>query len=95
MSFWKPGVNGVTLTVKVHPRSKRPGIQTDQGTRLKIAVSEPADDGKANAAVRAALAKLLHCPTSAVTIIAGAANREKVLRIDGDTNALITRLASL
>ena len=85
--------------VKVHPRSKRPGLQGVQqsasGPRLKIAVTEAAEDGKANAAVCSLLATTLHRPRSAVSIVTGAANREKLLFVAGDAVALIEKLSTL
>lgn len=99
MSFWRIGPDGVTIQVKVQPRSRRPGMQGIQesaaGPRLKIGVSEAAEDGKANRAVRATLAKALHQPLGSVRIIAGAANREKLLAVAGDAAALVAMLRAL
>lgn len=99
MSFWRAGPDGVTVMVKVRPRSRRPGLQgvrdSMAGPRLTIAVTEPAEDGKANQAVCAMLARALHRPPSAVHIVAGAANSEKLLAVTGDANALVERLRAL
>ncbi len=85
--------------VKVQPRAKRPGLQGVQesasGPRLKIAVTEAAEDGKANRAVCAYLAKALHLPQSSVRIVAGGTSREKLLAMTGDAAALIEKLRSL
>jgi uncharacterized protein YggU (UPF0235/DUF167 family) len=99
MSFWRAGADGVTVLVKVHPRSRRPGIggvqESAEGPRLRIAVAEAAEDGKANRAACALLARALDRPSSSVRIIAGAAHREKLLAITGDQAALVARLRSL
>jgi hypothetical protein len=99
MSFWRAGSNGVTVMVKVRPRSRRPGVHGVQesaaGPRLQIAVTEAAEDGKANRAVCALLADALHRPQSAVQIVSGAAHREKLLSVSGDSAALADLLRSL
>ncbi len=99
MTFWRAGLDGVTVKVKVQPRAKRPGLQGVQesasGPRLKIAVAAAAEDGRANRAVCACLAKVLHQPQSSVRIVAGASNREKSLVVTGDAVALAARLELL
>jgi uncharacterized protein (TIGR00251 family) len=99
MSFWRAGADGVTVLVKVRPRSRRPGVEGVQdsaaGPRLQIAVAEPAEDGKANRAVCAMLARALHRPQSAVQVVAGAANREKLLAVTGDSAVLVELLRAL
>jgi uncharacterized protein len=99
MSFWRAGADGVTVMVKVHPRSRRPGVRGIQesadGSRLKIDVTEPAEDGRANRAVCALLAKALHQPASSVRILTGVASRDKVLMIEGDAVVLAEQLNSL
>jgi uncharacterized protein len=81
MSFWREGADGVTIMVKVRPRSRRPGVHGVQdsaaGPRLQIAVTEAAEEGKANRAVCALLAQTLSRPQSAVQIVSGATSREK------------------
>jgi uncharacterized protein (TIGR00251 family) len=99
MSFWRAGTDRVTVMVKVRPCSRRPGVhgvrESAAGPRLQIAVTEAAEDGKANRAVCAMLAQALHRPQSAVQIVAGAANREKVLAVTGDSATLVALLQSL
>ena len=58
-------------------------------------VTEPPEDGRANRAVCAAVADLLHVAPSAVSVTAGASSREKTLRVTGDPAALSARLAAL
>jgi len=99
MSFWRAGPDGVTVMVKVRPRSRRPGVQGVQtsaaGPRLKIGVAEAAEDGKANRAVCAVVAGLLRRPQSAVRIITGASHSEKLLAVTGDSAALAELLRAL
>ena len=93
--FWRTLDDGVSVAVKVHPRSRRPGVQTGAGDRLRVAVTEPPEDSRANRAVCAAIADLLHVAPSAVSITIGASSRDKTLRVAGDPAALAARLATL
>lgn len=80
----KPGsAPAVRLRVKVVPGAKRGGIAGVLGDRLKVRVSQPPEDGKANRAVCALIAEALGVKASAVTVLAGASNAEKTLRIEG------------
>jgi hypothetical protein len=97
--FWRAAEGGVTVEVRVQPRSRRPGVQGRRpaavGERLCIGVSEPAEDGRANAAACAALARALGVPVQAVAVLAGHSRREKILRVAGDAAALASRLEAL
>ncbi len=66
MAFWRAVPLGVSVAVKVQPAARRAGIlgtvPDAAGTRLKIAVTEPAEDGRANRAACAALAAGLDVP---------------------------------
>ena len=77
--------NGVTFAVKVHPRAKRNAITGEVGKALKLALTAPPVDGKANEACIDFFAKLLKVPRSSVTIAAGLTSRNKVIRVSGMT----------
>jgi uncharacterized protein YggU (UPF0235/DUF167 family) len=62
---------------------------------LHVFVPEAPADGAANEAVRRALAKLLACAPSAVTLLRGATARHKTFAIAGDARALSARLAEI
>ena len=69
------------IQVKVVPRAKKPGVaQLADGT-WRVAVSAPAEDGKANAAVMDALAKHFDVPKSSVQIVRGLASRNKEVEV--------------
>ena len=99
MAFWRAVPLGMSVSVKVQPAARRAGIlgtvPDTTGTRLKIAVAEPPEDGRANWAACAALAACLDVPPSAVTVLQGAGTRQKTLLVSGDATALATRLAAL
>lgn len=69
-----------TVTVRVTPRASHPRVQASGGT-ISVYVSEPPEDGKANDAVRAALAKAFGVPKTSLELIRGATAREKVFRV--------------
>ena len=73
--------SGATFAVKVHPRAKKNAITGEVGDALKLALSAPPVDGKANEACIEFFAKLLKVPRSSVTIAAGLNNRNKVIRV--------------
>ena len=99
MTFWRADPGGVTVRVKVQPKSRRPGLSglkpAADGPRLAIAVAEAPEDGRANRAVCAALAGALDVAPSLVEVAQGAASREKLLRVAGDAALLGTRLEAL
>ena len=76
---------GITFAVKVHPRAKKNAITGEVGVALKLALTAPPVDGKANAACIEFFAKLLNLPRSSVTIAAGQTSRNKVIRVSGLT----------
>jgi uncharacterized protein len=74
---------GVTFAIKVHPRAKKNAITGELGDCLKVSLTAPAVEGKANAACIEFFAPLLKVPRSSVTIAAGEASRNKVIRVSG------------
>ena len=73
----------VTFAVRVHPRAKKNAITGKVGDVLKLSLTTPPADGKANAACIDFFAKLLNLPRSSVTIAAGQTRRNKVIRVAG------------
>ena len=97
--FWRPLADGVSLAVKVQPKSRRPGIQgrsrSSHGPCLRIGVGEAAEDGRANRAACGVLAETLGVPASAVTVTLGQTSRDKVIHVAGDASLLEAKLESL
>jgi uncharacterized protein (TIGR00251 family) len=83
--------NTTTFAVKVHPRAKKNAITGEVGDALKLAITAPPVDGKANEACIEFFAKLLKVPRSSVTIAAGQSGRNKVIRVAGITAAELRR----
>ncbi len=95
--FLQKTPNGIKLFIRLSPKAKREGIegiyQDPQGTeRLKIAVSAPPVDGKANEALIKWLAKYLHIAKTSITLVTGETDRSKTLLISGDPNDLVEKL---
>ena len=92
MAFFRADKQGLLVTARVSPKASRTAIQgimpTPEGEALKIAVTAPADKGKANAAVTALLAKTFGVAKSSVAVVAGETDRRKTLRILGDPAVL-------
>ncbi|HWY56154.1 MAG TPA: DUF167 domain-containing protein [Terriglobales bacterium] len=76
---------GVTLAVRVQPRAKRNAIVGKVGEALKVALTAPPVDGRANAACIEFLANLLKVPRSSVTIASGETSRNKIIHVAGMT----------
>jgi uncharacterized protein (TIGR00251 family) len=74
---------GATFAVKVHPRAKKDAITGKVGDALKLSLTAPPADGKANQACIEFFAELLKVPRSSITIAAGQASRNKVIRVAG------------
>ena len=72
---------GVTFAVRLHPRAKKNAITGEHGDALKIALTAPPVEGRANNALIAFLAELLKVPRASVSIAAGQSSRNKVVRI--------------
>lgn len=74
---------GASFAIKVHPRAKKNAITGKVDDALKLSITAPPVDGKANQACIDFFAKLLNLPRSSVTIAAGHASRNKVIRVAG------------
>ena len=74
---------GVTFAVKIHPRAKKNAITGEVGDALKLALTAPPIEGRANDACIAFLAEILNVPRSSITIAAGQTSRNKVIRVSG------------
>ncbi len=75
--------DGATFSVKIHPRAKKNAITGEVGDAVKISLTAPPLEGRANQACIEFLADLLEVPRSSITIAAGQTSRNKVMRILG------------
>jgi len=85
------------VAVRLTPRARADrilGIAADEAGKpiLKAAVTAVPEDGKANAALVALLAKTWRLPKSALAVASGGASRNKSVMIAGDTDELMKHL---
>jgi uncharacterized protein len=74
---------GATFAVRIHPRAKKNAITGELGDALKVSLTAPAVEGRANEACIEFFANLLKVPRSSVTIASGQTSRRKVIRVVG------------
>jgi uncharacterized protein (TIGR00251 family) len=77
------GAASVSFAVKVQPRAKRNAIVGELGDALKLNLTAPPVEGRANEACIEFLANLLEVPRSSVSIASGESSRQKVIRVVG------------
>lgn len=77
------------LAIKVVPNASRDQVAGWLGEELKIRVSAPPEDGKANKAVEKLLARHLRIKSSQVTVVSGFSNPRKVVEIEGVSEHLL------
>lgn len=77
---WKAGC---ALTVKVTPRASKNSVLGVEEAWLRVALTAPPVDGKANEAARRFLAEALGVPRTAVALISGQTARLKRFGITG------------
>ncbi len=70
------------LRLYVQPRASRDEFCGLHGENLKIRITAPPTDGKANQHLRKYLAKLFRVPVSQVTLLRGASSRNKQFSIE-------------
>jgi hypothetical protein len=78
--------------VHAQPGAKQAALRGLHGDAIKVAVKQAAQDGKANKAIEAFLAKELGLPKSAVEVTSGHTSRSKHLFIRGDAADLLQRI---
>ena len=77
--------SSASFQIRVQPRAKKNAIKGRVGDALKLALTTPPVNGKANEACIEFFANLLKVPRSSVTIAAGQTSRNKVIRVSGLT----------
>ncbi len=70
------------LSVKVHPRSKAPGVEKLAEGSFRVRVRAAPDRGRANREVLERLAAFLEVPVSRLTIVRGETSSVKWVRVE-------------
>jgi uncharacterized protein len=88
--------DGSVLGVRAQPGARKNGVVGEHHGLLKVAVTAPADKGRANEALIEELAEALRVKRSQVELMAGPTSREKKFLIRGISIAdLERRVAAL
>jgi uncharacterized protein len=85
---------GVSFAVKVHPRARKNAITGTVGGALKLALTAPPVEGRANQAVIEFFADFFEIPRSSITIASGETSRNKVVRVSGLSAELVRQRLS-
>lgn len=83
------------LTIRAQPGARRAGFAGFWNGLVKVAVSAPPEDGRANEALRDEVAKLLGLRASAVRLVAGTTAREKRFEIEATEARVRARIDEL
>lgn len=88
---------GCVLPVRAQPGARRNAIVGEHNGALKVAVTAAPEQGKANDAIAAVLAKALNLKSSQIELLSGPASRDKKFLIRGMESvslaSMISRLA--
>jgi uncharacterized protein len=82
----------VSFEVRVAPRASRDAIEGEHGGALKIRLTAPPVDDRANESMCRLLAERLKVPLSAVRIVAGEKSRTKRVAVSGVTREQVLAL---
>ena len=83
----RPTPGGCILSVRVHPGAKHNAITGMHEGVLKISLTTPPSNGRANQALVVFLAERLNIPRTSIELISGPTNRSKAFRLTGITTA--------
>ena len=72
---------GATLAVRAQPGAKKNAILGEQANALKVSVTAPAEDGRANAALIEVLKDWLGVKRAQIELLSGKTHRNKVFLI--------------
>jgi uncharacterized protein (TIGR00251 family) len=75
--------DGCILPVRAQPGARRSGVVGEQAGALKVAVTAPPEDGRANQALLEVLRDALHLKRSQEELIGGETSRDKRFLIRG------------
>jgi uncharacterized protein (TIGR00251 family) len=90
----KESPGAVSFEVRVSPRASRDAIEGEHAGALKIRLTAPPVEDRANESLRRLLARCLKVPFSAVRIVAGEKSRTKRVSVSGVTREQVLALIS-
>ena len=83
------GDGGVAFAVRMTPRASGNAIEGEHAGALKVRLTAPPVEDRANEALRCLLAERLNVPASAVRIVAGEKSRTKRVAVAGVSKAQV------
>jgi uncharacterized protein (TIGR00251 family) len=87
---------GLVLPVRAQPGARKTGVLGEQAGALKVAVTAPPEDGRANKALLETLREVLRLKRSQLELLSGETSRDKRFLVRGLTRAeLEARLAAV
>ena len=87
-----PHAEGATVAVRAQPGARKNAVLGEQAGALRVAVTAPPEDGRANAALVEVLKAWLGVKRSQIELLNGPTNRNKVFLIRGVTVEQLTAL---
>lgn len=96
-SFYEKTLTGIILKIKLNPKAKQNSIgevfwADDETSCLKINVTAPPEDNKANKALINLLSSTMKIAKSHFEIISGKTSRNKKILINGDGDLLENKI---
>ncbi len=89
----KDHAEGVVLPVRAQPNAKRAGVQGERNGALKVAVTAPPEDGRANEALVEVLREALGVKRSQIELLSGQTSRDKKFLVRGlSADEVLSRL---
>jgi uncharacterized protein YggU (UPF0235/DUF167 family) len=90
--------DGLRLAIRLSPRARTDRLVSvaaaaEGGRVLKATVTAQAEGGRANDALLHLLARTWHLPRRDLSIIAGSTGRNKIVRVAGDPEYLVEKVA--
>jgi len=86
---------GAQFSLRVQPRASRNAIVGTMGDAVKLAITAPPVDGKANQAVVEYLSDLFRVPKSSIVIVSGETGRNKLIAIRGMRAEQVVKVLNL
>jgi hypothetical protein len=86
---------GVRLKVRLTPRGRADRIDGVAGGALKVSVTAPPTENRANEALLRLLAREWRLPQRDLSIVAGAKSRDKSVLIRGEADLILARLLAI